>query len=367
MRAFQKPLPLNGLTLENRLVMAPLTRNRAGEGLVPTELMATYYEQRASFGLIVTEATPVMPAGHGYPSTPGLYTPEQVAGWKTVIERVHAKGGAVFCQLWHCGRISHSDYQPARQAPPSSSAVAAHGAEIWKPDWSPVEEPVTPREMDTAEIAQTVDAYRQATLNAQEAGFDGIEIHSANGYLINQFLVDGVNQRSDEYGGSIENRSRFLFDILDTVTEVWPGRVGLRLSPSGTFNDIDDSDRKALYTHVITRLNDYDLAYLHIVEPRMFADHDPAIYSEPLSTADWRPLFKGPLISSGGHLRESADALIESGQAELIAFGRLAIANPDLAERFAVDAPLNDYDRDTFYGGTEVGYTDYPFLEAPTT
>lgn len=366
----QEPLhssyQLGSLELRNRLVMAPLTRNRAGTGNVPTDLMATYYEQRASFGLVITEATPVSETGHGYPSTPGIYTADQLTGWKEVTSRVHAKGGAIFSQLWHVGRISHADYQPNGKAPLSSSAVAAQGAEIWKPDWSPVEGPVTPREMTTAEIKQTIEDFRQATLNAIAAGFDGVEIHAANGYLINQFLVDGVNQREDEYGGSIENRSRLLFEILAAATDAWPGRVALRLSPSGEFNDITDSDRAALYTRVIKRLNDYDLAYLHIVEPRMFADHSLDTYTDSLSTKDWRPLYQGTLISSGGHLAASANKVIADGQADLVAFGRLALSNPDLAERFETGAPLNDYDRDTFYGGTEKGYTDYPFLEPAT-
>lgn len=358
----QSTFELNGLTMKNRLVMAPLTRDRAGEGDIPTDLMATYYEQRASFGLIISEATPVSRSGHGYPSTPGLYTPEQVAGWKEITSRIHAKGGLIFCQLWHVGRISHPDYQPEGKAPLAPSAIAAEGAEIWKPDWSPAEGPVMPREMTVEEIAQTVEDFRQATLLAKEAGFDGVELHSANGYLLNQFLMDGTNKREDEYGGSIENRSRFLFEVIEATTALWPGRVGLRLSPSGEFNDSQDTDRAALYGTIIERLNAEDLAYLHIVEPRMMAENCPEIYEEALSTKDWRPLYKGVLISSGSHNNESANDLLDKGQADLIAFGRTAISNPDLPERLAKGAPLNPFDRKTFYGGDEKGYTDYPFL-----
>jgi len=356
------PFRLGSLSLRNRVVMAPLTRDRAGAGNVPTPLMATYYAQRASFGLIITEATPVSPIGHGYPSTPGIYTAEQITAWKEVTAQVHAKGGVIFNQLWHVGRISHESYQPGGLAPVSASAKAAQGAQIWKPDWSPVEAPVVPRAMTVAEIAQTVADFRQATLNAKEAGFDGVEIHGANGYLINQFLCDGSNQRSDEYGGSVENRCRFLFEVLDACCAVWPGRVALRLSPSGEFNDMADSDRHGLFGAIVKRLNSYDLAYLHIVEPRMMAENAPELYTDPLSTREWRPLYNGVLISSGSHNAESANRLVDAGQAQLIAFGRLAISNPDLPERLELGAELNPYDRNSFYGGDEKGYTDYPRL-----
>lgn len=363
MKLFQ-PLDLApGLTLPNRIVMAPLTRDRAGEGNVPTPLMAEYYRQRASFGLIISEATPVNEAGHGYPSTPGIHTPEQVEGWKLVTQAVHEAGGRIFCQLWHCGRISHPSYQPNGKFPPSASPIAAKGAQIWKPDWTPVEKLVKPHQMTPDEIDFTIADYRTATRFAREAGFDGVEIHGANGYLIDQFLNNGSNKRNDEYGGSIENRARFLFEVLDAVTTEWPERVALRLSPSGTFNDVEDTDREGLHSHVVTRLNEYELAYLHVVEPRMFGDYDIGIYDLPLSTKTWRPLFKGTLISSGGHLAESGNVLLNHAQADLIAFGRLAISNPDLPRRLELEAPLNDYDRESFYGGTEKGYTDYPTLD----
>ena len=363
MKLFQ-PLDLApGLTLPNRIVMAPLTRNRAGEGNVPTSLMAEYYRQRASFGLIISEASPVNVAGHGYPSTPGIHTPEQVAGWREITDAVHEAGGRIFCQLWHCGRISHPRYQLKGKFPPSASPIAAKGVEIWKPDWTPVENLVKPRQMSADEIDFTVADYRTATRNAREAGFDGVEVHAANGYLINQFLTNGTNKRKDEYGGSVENRARFLFEILDAVTTEWPERVALRLSPSGTFNDIEDTNREELYTQVITKLNEYDLTYLHLVEPRMFEDYDLSTYGLPLSSKTFRPHFNGTLISSGGHLAESGNVLLNHAQADLIAFGRLAISNPDLPRRLELGAPLNEYNRESFYGGTEVGYTDYPTLE----
>lgn len=363
MKLFE-PLELApNLILPNRIVMAPLTRNRASSGQVPNELMAEYYRQRASFGLLISEATPVSRAGHGYPSTPGIHTPEQVEGWKQVTAAVHEAGGRIFCQLWHCGRISHPAYQENGHYPLSASPIAAKGAEIWKPDWKKVENLVKPREMTLDDIDFTIADYRNATRNAREAGFDGVEIHGANGYLINQFLTNGSNKRQDQYGGSIENRARFLFEILDAVTTEWPERTALRLSPSGTFNDIDDTNPEALYNYVIGRLSEYDLAYLHLVEPRMYEEHDLATYDMPLSSKTWRPVFTGTLISSGGHLRDSGNVLLNHAQADLIAYGRLAISNPDLPNRFKLGAPLNDYDRDTFYGGTEVGYTDYPTLE----
>lgn len=366
MKLFE-PLELApNLTLPNRIVMAPLTRNRADENHVPSEMMVEYYRQRASFGLLISEATPVSQAGHGYPSTPGIYTDEQVAGWQKVTQAVHEGGGRIFCQLWHCGRISHPAYQENGRFPLSASPIAAKGADIYKPDWTKVEKLVKPREMTLDDIDFTIADFRNATRNAREAGFDGIEIHGANGYLINQFLTNGSNKRKDEYGGSIENRARFLFEILDAVTTEWPERAALRLSPSGTFNDIEDTQRENLYRHVIERLNEYELAYLHLVEPRMFEDYDLATYDLPLSSKTWRPVFNGTLISSGGHLRESGNVLLNHAQADLIAYGRLAISNPDLPHRFEADAPLNDYDRESFYGGTEAGYIDYPTLEEAT-
>jgi N-ethylmaleimide reductase len=363
MKLFE-PLELApNLSLPNRLVMAPMTRNRADEGNVPTDLMVEYYRQRAGFGLQVTEATTISQTAHGYPDTPGIYTAEQIAGWKKVSDAVHEAGGHIFCQLWHCGRISHPSYQKNGKFPFSASPIAAKGVKIHKRDGTPVTKLVKPREMTLDDIDFTVADYRQAAKNAREAGFDGVEIHGANGYLIEQFLANGSNKRKDEYGGSVENRARFLFEILDAVATEWPERTAVRLSPAGTFNDIEDTNREALHSHVVERLNEYDLAYLHIVEPRMFEEHDITTYDLPLSTKTWRPLFKGILISSGGHLRDSGNILLNHAQADLIAYGRPALANPDLPRRFEQGANLNEPDYDTFYGGDEKGYTDYPTLE----
>jgi N-ethylmaleimide reductase len=359
------PIQLGDLTLPNRVAMAPLTRLRAGEGNAPTELNAEYYGQRASFGLIISEATPVMPEGHGYPHTPGIYTQPQIDGWKKVTSAVHARDGHIFCQLWHCGRISHNAYQPNENSPPAPSAVNPNIKVMHPDDWHEMDSN-TPHAMNLAEIQTTIAAFVQAVKNSEQAGFDGVEIHGANGYLINQFLIQGVNTRDDQYGGSIENRARFLFEILDATVKLWPGRVGLRLSPPTDYKEIEgngNDDRAELFAYVVEKLNDYDLAYLHLVEPRMYQDHDPETYAMPLSSKDYRPLYRGVLISAGGHTKESAEALLDSGQADIIAFGRDAISNPDLPERLIEGLELTPYNRDTFYGGGAEGYTDYPFLE----
>lgn len=352
------PVKLGRYELPNRIVMAPLTRNRAGAGLAPRALNATYYAQRASAGLIVTEASQISPQGMGYPNTPGIYTPEQVAGWKLVTEAVHAQGGHIFLQLWHVGRISHPSLQPDGALPVAPSAIAPIGMAATLTGEQPF---VTPRALETDEIPGLVQQYQQAAANALAAGFDGVEIHAANGYLIDQFLQDGSNQRSDQYGGSIENRIRFLLEVVEAVVGVWEAdRVGVRLAPSGTFNNMADSNRKALFTAAVQALNPLGLAYLHLVEPRADAEFDPANPdAEALSSHYFRSIYNGTLISAGGHSRESAQTTIARGDADLVAFGRLYISNPDLVKRFALNAPLNPYDRSTFYGGDEKGYTDY--------
>jgi N-ethylmaleimide reductase len=351
------PVKLGRYELPNRLVMAPLTRNRAGAGNVPHELNATYYAQRASAGLIVTEATQISPQGVGYPATPGIHSPEQVEGWKLVTKAVHDRGGCIFLQLWHVGRISHPSLQPNGELPVAPSAIAPEGTASTYEGEKPF---VTPRALETEEIPGIVEDYRQAAKNALEAGFDGIEIHGANGYLIDQFLRDGSNQRTDRYGGSIENRARFLFEIVEAVTGVWGGdRVGIRLSPSGTFNSMSDSDPQALFSYVVSQLDRYNLAYIHIVEPRI---DNGAPEGQNLTTGFFRSVYNGTLISAGGHDQESGEAAIANGEADLIAYGRWYISNPDLPERFAANAELNPYDRSTFYGGDEKGYTDYPMM-----
>jgi len=354
------PVKLGPYELPNRLVMAPLTRNRAGAGFVPRALNATYYAQRASAGLIITEATQVSPEGLGYPNTPGIYSPEQVAGWRLITEAVHAKGGRIFLQLWHVGRISHPALQPNNALPVAPSAIAPEGEAATYEGMKPF---VTPRALETHEISGIVEQYRQGAQNALEAGFDGVEIHAANGYLVDQFLRDGSNHRTDQYGGSIQNRARFLLEITAAVVSVWGGnRVGVRLSPSGSFNSMSDSDPVAMFTYAAEALNPFHLAYLHIVEPRSDVNYVAGTSTSSLTTGYFRSIFKGTLIAAGGYDRESGNAALANGEADLVAYGRLFIANPDLPERFAINAPLNPADRSTFYGGDERGYIDYPTL-----
>ena len=345
------PITLAGLDLPNRIAMAPMTRNRAGEGHVPTDLMATYYVQRASAGLIITEATQVSPLSIGYPNTPGIHTSEQTAGWRKVTEAVHAAGGRIWLQLWHVGRVAHPSLMDGQQ-PVAPSAIAAKGETFTGKGMEPF---VTPHALTTDEITAVVDQYAQAATYAKEAGFDGVEVHAANGYLIDQFLRDGSNRRTDEYGGSVENRARFLYEVTCAVTSVWGGgKVGVRLSPVNPFNDMSDSDPLATFTQTAQGLNDYGLGYLHVVEPIDSA-------GTPITSAI-RRVFRRPLIVNGGYTRETGDAAIASGAADLVAFGVPFLANPDLPQRLAHNAPLNPPDRATFYGGDAKGYTDYPAM-----
>jgi len=360
------PVTLGRYTLPNRLVMAPLTRNRAGEGNVPQAMHATYYAQRAGAGLIVSEATQISPQGVGYPATPGIHSAAQVEGWKPVNTAVHAKGGHMFLQLWHVGRISHPSLQPDGALPVAPSAIQPQGDAATYTGPQPF---VTPRALELSELPDLVATYRNAAENALAAGFDGVEVHSANGYLLDQFLQDGTNHRTDAYGGSIENRARLLFEVLDAVVDVWGSdRVGIRLSPSGSFNDISDSDPQALFTYVVNRLNDYNLAYLHLIEPRTGEDAANPAHEKALSldAAYFRTVYNGTIIAASGFTQESGNQAIAAGHTDLVAYGRLYISNPDLTERFRRHAPLNPYDRSTFYGGDERGYTDYPSLEMQT-
>jgi N-ethylmaleimide reductase len=357
-------LNMGGVTLKNRFVMAPLTRMRSKQpGNVPWELNAEYYRQRASAGLIISEATQVSPQGQGYPGTPGIHTPEQVNGWKLVTSAVNEAGGKMFLQLWHVGRISHRSHQPGGALPVAPSAIRPAGG-TFSAEWEEVAFE-TPRALETAEIPGIVEQYRRGAVNAKLAGFDGVEIHGANGYLLDQFLQDGSNQRTDHYGGSIENRSRLLMEVVDAVMGVWgEGAVGVRLAPYGTYNDMRDSDPRALFTHVIRSLDKRGLAYLHLIEPRasLASEKDGVVEGAPHSAGIFRRLFRGTLISAGGHTPDSAQAALGSGLADAVAFGRLFIANPDLPERVRLGAVLNRYDRTTFYGGDAKGYTDYPSL-----
>jgi N-ethylmaleimide reductase len=352
------PLQLGPYPLPNRIVLAPLTRNRAGEGNVPQAMNAEYYRQRASGGLLISEASQISPQGVGYPATPGIHSEAQVAGWRQVTDAVHAAGGHMFLQLWHVGRISHPSLQPDSALPVAPSAIQPAGEAVTYEGMQPF---VTPRALETDEIAGIVADYAQATQNAKAAGFDGVEIHAANGYLLDQFLRDGTNQRTDEYGGSLENRCRFLREVIEAVIDAWASDcVGIRLSPENSFNDIRDSNPQQTFNYVIEQLNPYRLAYLHVVEGDMLTGD---------RTLDYRALrdsFNGPYMANNGYDYARAAQAVANGEADLVSFGKLYIANPDLPERFAKGAALNEPDESTFYGGDEHGYTDYPSLERGT-
>lgn len=352
------PLSLGDLNLPNRVVMAPLTRNRAGEGNVPTALNVEYYRQRASAGLIITEASQISPQGLGYPATPGIHSAEQVAGWQRVTDAVHTAGGRIFMQLWHVGRISHSSMQPGNAQPVAPSAIRAAGEAVTYQGMQPFE---TPRALDIDEIPGLVAEYVAAAERARDAGFDGIEVHAANGYLLDEFLRDATNIRTDAYGGSVENRMRLLDEVISAVKGVWPaGRIGVRLSPENGFNDIGDSQPQETFGAVVDMLRRHQLGYLHVVEGDMLNDSREVDYGE------LRRRYGGLYIANNGYTRERAEQALQQGDADLIAFGRLYIANPDLPERFAQDADLNEPDPATFYGGDATGYTDYPALARAT-
>ncbi len=349
------PLRLGPLQLPNRIVMAPMTRNRAGRGNAPGPVNATYYAQRASAGLIISEATQISPQGLGYPGTPGIHSPEQVAGWKGVTDAVHAAGGRMFLQLWHVGRISHPLLQPDGALPVAPSAIAPTGQAMTPDGMKPF---VTPRALDTSEIAGIVQDYRHAARNVRAAGFDGVELHGANGYLIDQFLRDGANRRTDRYGGDALNRARFLIEITEAVVGEWGAeRVGVRLSPTNPFNDMRDSNPAATFATAVGELNRFGLAYLHVVES---AAGDPMPTGEVPDIRFFRKLWRGALIGNKGYNLERANAVIRDGCADLVSFAVLFLANPDLPIRFRRGGPFNPPDRKTFYGGAAAGYTDYP-------
>lgn len=355
------PYAMGRLHLRNRMVMAPLTRSRAEQGNVPSRMAATYYSQRASAGLIVTEATQVSPDGQGYISTPGIHSEEQIAGWKAVTEAVHAKGGLIFLQLWHVGRISHPDFLGGK-LPVAPSAIAPRGMQTYTAEG--LKDIPTPRALETLEIPGIVAAFRQGAENAKVAGFDGVEVHGANGYLLDQFLEDGTNQRTDQYGGSVENRARLLLEVARAVCEVWGGeRVGVRLSPGGRFNDMFDSRPQETFGYVVRELAAMRLAYLHLIEPQQQQGEHASV---DLSARFFRPLYSGTLIVASGYTKERANAVLREGLADAVAFGQLFLANPDLPERFARNAALNAPDPQTFYGGDAHGYIDYPALDQAT-
>jgi N-ethylmaleimide reductase len=347
------PITIGPNTLRNRIVMAPLTRNRAGEGNVPQEMNVKYYRQRASAGLIISEATQVSPDGVGYPATPGIHSSEQVAGWKQVTRAVHDEDGLIFLQLWYCGRISHPDLLPNNQQPVSASAIRAEGEAVTFEGMKPF---VEPRALEADELPGIVDQYRKAAISAKEAGFDGVEVHAANGYLLDQFLRDGTNQRQDNYGGSFENRTRLILEVVDAVAEIWDrSQIGVRISPDNSFNDIHDSNPQALFNYVAEVLSTRKLGYLHVVEGGFMGEHD-------VDYDQIRQRFDGNYMANLGYDLEKAQAAIATDHADLVSFGTLFLANPDLVARFKANADLNTPDMDTFYGGDEHGYTDYPFM-----
>lgn len=346
---------LGDLQLANRMVMAPLTRNRAGEGNVPTAMNVEYYRQRATAGLIITEASQVSAEGIGYPGTPGIHTDEQVAGWRKVTDAVHQEDGRIYIQLWYCGRISHPSLLPNEQLPVAPSAIRPEGEAVTLEGMQAF---VEPRALDIDEIPEIVAQYRHAAEQAKAAGFDGIEVHAANGYLIDQFLRDGSNQRTDAYGGSKENRLRFLQEVVEAVTEVWPAnRVGVRLSPENSFNSISDSDAMEHFSYFIAQLSHYGLSYLHVLEGDMLTQQSELDYKV------LRELFEGVYMANNGYTKARGEASLNDNESDLIAFGVPFLANPDLVERFQKNAELNPVDQTTFYGGDERGYTDYPYLD----
>jgi len=362
-----EPTRAGQLALSNRVVMAPLTRNRAPEA-VPTALMASYYQQRASAGLLISEATAISQQGQGYADVPGLYAPEQIAGWKRVTDAVHARGGKIVTQLWHVGRVSHTSLQPGGGAPVAPSAIRAHTKTVLIQDGvASFVETSEPRALDLAEIPGIVENYRKAALAAIEAGFDGVEIHAANGYLIDQFLKTGSNQRTDAYGGSIPNRARLLLEVAQAVSAaIGGGRTGIRLSPVTPANDVLDADPQPLFEHVVRQLAPLGLAYLHLIEGATGGARELA--DRPFDYAALRASYRaaggqGAWMVNNGYDLVLAQSALQSG-ADLVAFGKAYIANPDLVARLQQGGPFNEPDRSSFYGGGAKGYTDYPALTA---
>jgi len=354
-----EPFKLGPLTLPNRLVMAPLTRNRAvPPGMVPSPLAIEYYGQRASAGLLVTEASQVSQQGQGYQDTPGIYSRDQVAGWRKVTQRVHERGGRIFIQIWHVGRVSHTSLQPGGGKPVAPSAIRAKGKTFVGGQFTEISEP---RALELSEIPGIIEDFRRGAANALEAGFDGVEIHGANGYLLDQFAKDGSNKRTDAYGGGIENRARLMLEVAKVVAaEAGADRTGIRISPVTPANDVSDSNPQPLFDYIVSQLDALKLTYIHVIEGATGGPRDIA----PFDYTSLRKRFRGAYVANNGYDFELATKQLEAGAADLIAFGKLFISNPDLAERFRKGAPLNPWDKNTFYGGTARGYTDYPTLEA---
>jgi N-ethylmaleimide reductase len=368
--ALFSPVQIGPLHLKHRVVMAPLTRSRSAQpGDIPGDLMAEYYSQRATDGgFIISEATSISITGRGWYGAPGLYSDEQIAGWRKVVDAVHSKGGLMFSQLWHVGRSSN--VAMTNGAAPVSASV---NPQYWQDSQPSVSapggwlKPSPHRELNTAEIPGIVDDYREAALRAKAAGFDGVELHGANGYLVDQFLQDGSNKRTDAYGGTIQNRARFLLEVVEAMVSVWGGsRVAVRIGPSGSWNGMSDSNPEALFDHVAEQLNRFGLAYLHIIEPRVKGNIVIEEGRAPVAAERLRKIFKGKIVAAGGFEPDTAEAIVESGVADLVAFGRYFLSNPDLPKRIELGLPLNEYDRNTFYTFDSLGYTDYPFYAEST-
>lgn len=346
---------VGNIELPHRIVMAPLTRSRSSQpGDIPNDMNVEYYTQRSTAALIISEATQISPQGKGYAYTPGIHSKEQINGWKKVTDSVHQKGSKIFLQLWHVGRVSHSNLQPNGELPVAPTAIAVDGKAFTEEGFLDFE---TPRSLRTNEIATIIEQYKTAAMNAKLAGFDGVEVHAANGYLLDQFLKDGSNQRTDMYGGLIANRIRLTVEVIDAVTKVWGGgNVGIRISPTGTFNSMSESNPKALYEYLVKQLNPYNLAYLHVVED--FGETS-------ISDFDYQSLrssFNGSYMANGGYTGSLAEQSLVDGNSDLVSFGTPFISNPDLPVRLRNDSDLNEADPSTFYGGNEKGYIDYPSL-----
>lgn len=355
MKTLFDPVSMGSYNLKNRIVLAPMTRGRAGSERIPNDLMAEYYFQRASAGLLITEATVVSKQGIGWIDSPGIYNSAMVEGWKKVTRKLEPTGTPIFLQLWHCGRASHSDFHNGN-LPVSASAVRLEGDGIHTPFGK--KEYETPRPLTIDEIKVTVDDFRKAAVNAKEAGFSGVEVHAANGYLINQFLDSKTNLRNDEYGGSLENKYRFLKEVLDAAMKTWsPKQVGVRISPNGIFNDMGSSDYKETFLYVAEELNKLNLGYLHIMDGLAFGFHEKG---DPMTLSDFRKIYKGVIVGNCGYTKESAQERVASGDADLVAFGRPYITNPDLPERLKNGWPLNpSEDMSLWYTPGPEGYTDY--------
>jgi N-ethylmaleimide reductase len=358
------PFNLHGLSLKNRVVVAPMTRSRAGKERMPNSLMAKYYAQRASAGLIITEATVISIQGIGWRNSPGIYSDEQAEAWKMVVDAVHAKGTPIFLQLWHCGRASHSSFHEKEGLPVAPSAIKMAADYIHTPTGKQPYE--TPRALETEEIPGIVKDYRRAAERAKSAGFDGVEIHAANGYLIDEFLQSKTNHRTDRYGGSLENRYRLLVEVVSAISSVWASnRVGVHIAPNGIFNDMGSPDFRETFLYVAKQLNRHEIAYFHVVDGLAFGFHG---LGAPVTLREVREVFEGPLIGNCGYTQETADAAIRRRDGNLISFGRPFISNPDLVERFSNKWPLNPpADMKVWYSFDKFGYTDFPRYQISET